>query len=66
MSIGDDIYDSINHVVVVNFRQSSYEVMESRTEVTVVIELSQSSSKPFEVMLSLMDVTAECKWHKSV
>ena len=66
MSIGDDIYDRINHAVVVNFRQSSYEVMESRTEVTVVIELSQSSSEPFEVMISLMDATAECKWHKSV
>ena len=44
-----------------NFKQSSYEVMEDRGEVTVMIELSRQSSKPFEVMISSMDVTANGK-----
>ena len=42
-----------------NFNQSSYEVMENRYEVMIVIELSQPSSEPFDVMISLMNVTAE-------
>ena len=41
-----------------NFNQSSYEVMENRYEVMIVIELSQPSSEPFDVMISLMNVTA--------
>ena len=42
-----------------NFDQSSYEVMEGRGEVMIIIVLSQPSSEPFEVMISLMDVTAK-------
>ena len=41
-----------------NFNQSSYEIMENRYEVIIAIELSQSSSEPFDVMISLMNVTA--------
>ena len=41
-----------------NFKQSSYEVMEDEGEVMIMIELSQPSSKPFDVMISLMNVTA--------
>ena len=44
-----------------NFNQSSYEVMEDRGEVTVMIDMNQPSSTPFEVMISLMDVTANGK-----
>ena len=43
----------------VNFKQSSYEVMEDGGEVMIMIELSQPSSEPFEVMISLMDATAK-------
>ena len=32
--------------------------MENGGEVMIVIELSQPSSEPFDVMISLMDVTA--------
>ena len=46
-----------------NFKQSSYEVMEDGGEVLTVIELSQPSSKPFDVMISLMNVTAECEYN---
>ena len=59
MSIGNDMIP--NYAVVVNFKQSSYEVMEDRGEVTIELELSKSSSKPFEVMISVMDVTVNCK-----
>ena len=51
----------INYVTVVNFKESSYEVMEGRDEVVIMIEVSQSSPKPFEVMISLMDDTAKSK-----
>ena len=44
-----------------NFEWSSYEVMEYRYryryEVMIMIELSQPSSEPFDVMISLMNVT---------
>ena len=53
--------DGIIYTVVVNFKQSSYEVMEDGGEVMIVIELSQPSSKPFDIMISLMDVTATCE-----
>ena len=53
--------DGIIYTVVVNFKQSSYEVMEDGGEAMIVIELSQPSSKPFDVMISLMDVTAACE-----
>ena len=44
-----------------NFEQSSYEVMEDGYEVFIGIVLSQPSSEPFEVMISLMNVTnGEC------
>ena len=42
-----------------NFKQSSYEVMEDGDNVMIVIELSQSLSEPFDVMINLMDITAE-------
>ena len=45
--------------VEVNFEQSSYEVMEDGGEVMIVIELSQPSSEPFDMMISLMDITAK-------
>ena len=35
--------------------------MEDEDEVIIVIELSQPSSEPFDVMISLMNVTAEGK-----
>ena len=41
-----------------NFKQSLYEVMEDGGEVMIMIELSQPSSEPFDVMINLMDVTA--------
>ena len=46
-----------------NFKQSSYEIMEDRLrgEVMIVIELSQPSSEPFDVMISLINVTAACE-----
>ena len=53
--------DRINYTVVVNFKQSSYEVMEDRGEVTVMIDMNQPSSKSFEVVISSMDVTANGK-----
>ena len=37
-----------------NFNQSLYEVMEDGDEVMIMIDLNQPSSKPFEVMISLM------------
>ena len=55
------------YTVVVNFKQSSYEVMENRSEVNVIVQLSRSSSKPFDVTINLMDITAECKYtHKEI
>ena len=44
-----------------NFKQSSYEVMEGSSEVMIVIGLSQPSSKPFRVMITVMDVTTNSK-----
>ena len=44
-----------------NFKHSSYEVMEDGREVMIVIELSQPSSEPFDVMISPMDDTAACE-----
>ena len=38
-----------------SFKQPLYEVMEAEDEVTIVMELSQPSSEPFEVMISLMN-----------
>ena len=44
-----------------NFKRSSYEVMEYRYryryEVSIVIQLSQPSSEPFDVMISLVNAT---------
>ena len=59
MSIGGDMMDY--YTVVVNFKQSSYEVMEDRGEVMIMIDMNRTSSKPFEVIIGLIDVTAECK-----
>ena len=44
-----------------NFDKSSYEVGEDSGEVMIMIVLNQPSFKPFDVMISLMDVTAESK-----
>ena len=44
-----------------NFDKSSYEVREDSDEVMIMIALNQPSSKPFDVVISLMDVTAESK-----
>ena len=41
-----------------NFDKSSYEVMEDSDEVIMIV-LNQPSSKPFDVMISLMDESAE-------
>ena len=43
------------------FEQSSYEVMEDTNEVTIVILLSQPLSESFDVIITLMNLTAECK-----
>ena len=47
------------YTVIVNFDQSSYEVMEDGDEVMIVIGLSQPLSKPFDLIIDLMDITAE-------
>ena len=44
-----------------NFDKSSYEVREDSDEVMIMIVMNQPSSKPFDVMINLMDVTAESK-----
>ena len=41
------------------FKRSSYEVMEDEVEVMRVLRLSQPSADSFEVMISAMDVTAK-------
>ena len=46
------------------FKQSSYEVMEDRSEMNVIVQLSRLSSKPFDVTISSVDITAECKYNK--
>ena len=48
----------IFNVVVVNFNQSSYEVMEDDGSVTIMILLSQVSLVQFEVGINPMDLTA--------
>ena len=45
-----------------SFNQSSYEAMEDDGSVTMVILLSQSSSIPFQLTISTIDVTAESKY----
>ena len=52
----------INYTVEVNLRQSLYEVMEDRGEVIITIELSQPSPKSFDIVIGLLNVTAECMW----
>ena len=44
-----------------NFDKSSYEVREDSDEVMIMIVLNQPSSKPFDVMIILMDVTAKSR-----
>ena len=46
------------YTVVVNFRRSSYEVMEDRGQVILTMRLSLLPSESFEVMISSMNVTA--------
>ena len=38
-----------------SFKQPLYKIMEDGGEVIIMIELSQPSSEPFEVMISLMN-----------
>ncbi|XP_065918207.1 adhesion G-protein coupled receptor V1-like isoform X2 [Dysidea avara] len=45
--------------VEVNFDNSPYEVREDSDEVMIMMVLNQPSSKPFDVIISLMDLTAE-------
>ena len=45
--------------VIVNFGQSSYEVMEDNGLVNAMILLSQSSSVPFQLVIHTIDATAE-------
>ena len=47
-------------IVVIDFNQPSYEVMENNT-VTIAIALSQPSPAPFEVTIDTMDVSAHGK-----
>ena len=42
-----------------NFDKLSYEVREDSDEAMIMIVLNQPSSIPFDVMISLMDETAE-------
>ena len=52
-----------NVVVSVSFKKSSYVTQESKeNKVMIMIVLSQPSSKPFVVMISLMDETADSKY----
>ena len=46
-----------------NFSQPSYEVMEDQGEVMIMIVLSQPSSEPFKVMISLINDTANGEWY---
>ena len=46
------------HTVVVNFKQLSYQVIEGANIVVIEIELNQPSSKPFQVIIGSMDITA--------
>ena len=55
-------YDRINYTVVVNFKQSSYEVMEDRGEVMIVMILSKPWHESFNVRISLMEDTATSEW----
>ena len=55
-------YDRINYTVVVNFKQSSYEVMEDRGEVMIVIILSKPWHESFNMRISLMEDTATSEW----
>ena len=51
----------INYTVIVKFKRSTYEAMKDTGEVVIVIGLSQPSSELFQVMISAVDVTAECE-----
>ena len=42
----------------VNFNQSSYDVAEDDGAVVIELTLSKQSSHPFEVIVSLMEITA--------
>ena len=43
------------------FKRSSYEAMKDTGEVVIMMVLSQPSSESFQVLLSTMDITAECE-----
>ena len=44
--------------IVVNFNQASYRVKEDDSSLNIIMELSQTSSVQFQVMISTVDVTA--------
>ena len=44
-----------------NFNKSSYEVREDSDEVMIMLVLNQTLFEPFDVMISLMDVTTKGK-----
>ena len=48
------------HTVVVNFKQLSYAVIEG-ANIAIEIELNQPSSKPFQMNISSVDITANGK-----
>ena len=50
---------SVLYLVIVDFDQSAYGVMESDSTVSVGILLSQPSPIPFQVVINTIDVTAE-------
>ena len=45
-----------------SFSQSSYGVMEDDGTVTLMLQLSQTSSEPFQVTINTTDVTAVGKY----
>ena len=53
--------DRTIYTVVVNFKQSSYEVVEGRGEVMISIILSKSWPESFQVMINIMKDTAISK-----
>ena len=54
-------YDRINYTVIVNLKQSSYEVMEDGGEVMIMVILNKLSSNSFLLMINLINDTADGK-----
>ena len=51
----------IYYTVVVNFKQSSYETMENENEVMIMLTLSKALFKLFQLMINLINDTANGK-----